>query len=334
MPPKRDAPKSSRRDPLEERLNAISALRREPLGPELLAKLRAALTDPHSLVVARAARVAGDLSLTELEPELIAAFERLMVDPGKLDKGCSACKNIAEALLTLEASAVGVFRRGLRHVQMEPAFGGSIDVAIELRANCAIGLAGCAYGEVVLDLVPLLVDKAEMVRATAARAIAAAARVESEAVLRLKALVGDEEPEVVSECFNGLMRLAPERSFELLERFLRGSDSALRKAAILALGEARHPQGVARLLELWPTEVDRDTRRILLLALATSRRDEAFEFLIELVAEGDLGSAVLALDALAVFPQDGKLRQKIDAAIRASRYVRDLKSRLSGADTE
>lgn len=330
MPPQREAAKPSRRDPLEDRLNAISALRREKTGPELLDKLRSALADKHNLIVARAARVAGDLSLSELEPELIAAFERLMADPARLDKGCSAAKNIAEALLALEVSAVGVFRRGLRHVQMEPAFGGPIDVAIELRGNCAIGLAGCAYAEVVVELVPLLVDKAEMVRATAARAIAAAARVESEAVLRLKALVGDEEPEVVSECLTGLMRLAPERSFDLLERFLRGSDTALKKAAFLALGEARHPKAVARLIELWPDEFDRDSRRVLLLALATSRREEACEFLVELVAESDLGSAVLALDALAVFPQDGKLRQKIDAAIRASRHVRDLKSRLSG----
>jgi HEAT repeat protein len=322
--------KSSRRDPLEERLNAVSALRREAVGPELLAKLRAALADSHNQMVARAARVAGDLALGELEPELKAAFERVMADPYKLDKGCSASKAIVEALLTLEADAPAIFRRGLRHVQKEPAFGGPVDVAIELRANCAMGLAGTAYPEVVVDLVPLLIDPAEFVRSTAARAIASAARVDSEAVLRLKALVGDPEPDVISECLTGLMRLSPERSFDLIEEFLRKDDLFLKKAAMLALGEARHPQAVKRLIELWPSEIDRDARRVLLLALATSRREEAFEFLVELVAESNIAAAVAALDALAVFPQDSRLRRRVDGAIRASRHFRDLRSRLSG----
>lgn len=57
-------------------------------------------------------------------------------------------------------------------------------------------------------------------------------------MLRLKALVGDEEPGVVAECLAGLMRLAPERSFDLIEQFLEKSDPFLRQAALLALGEA------------------------------------------------------------------------------------------------
>jgi HEAT repeat protein len=330
--PTKPTPKSSRRDPLEERLNAVSALRREAPGPELLAKLRAALADPHHLMVARAARVAGDLGLGELEDEMVAAYQRLMADPFKLDKGCSAAKAIVEALLALELDAPAVFRRGLYHRQPEPAFGGPVDVAIELRANCAIGLAGSKLPEVVLELVPLLVDPEERVRHAAARAIAAAARVDSEAVLRLKALVGDEDPDVVAECLGGLMRLSPERSFELVEEFVGHRDPDRRKAAILALGEARHPQAAERLIELWPAEFDRETRRLILLALATSRRAEAFDFLLERIAEGDLAAAVAALDAFATIPRDPQLRGRIDEAIRQSRHRRDLASRLSGED--
>lgn len=326
------APKSaakSRRDPLEERLNAVSALRREAEGPELIGKLRAALADPHHLMVARAAKVAGELALSALEPELAAAFERLMADPARLDKGCAAVKAIAAALLLLGSDRPALFRRGLRHVQLEPAYGGPVDVAIELRANCAIGFAGGSQGEVVVELVPLLVDPAEMVRAAAARSIAAAARVDSEAVLRLKALAGDEDPDVVAECLSGLMRLAPERSFELVEEFLgRRGEPQLRKAAMLALGEARHPRAVTRLLQLWPSELDRDSRRVLLLALATSRREEAFDFLAGLVAAGDLGSAVLALDALELFPKDPGQRSRLEAAILSSPHARDLRARL------
>lgn len=328
MPPKTPA-RAARRDPLEDRLNEISGWRREPEGPELVEKLRAALGDAQNQVVARAAKVTGELGIAALEGDLEASFERLMADPFRRDKGCSATKAIVEALLLMELDAPAVFRRGLRHVQPEPAYGGPVDVAIELRANCALGLAASHLAEVVVELVPLLVDSSEMVRSAAARAIAAAARVESEAVLRLKALVGDEDTDVVAECLGGLMRLAPERSFGLVDEILaRRGDLALRKAAILALGEARHPRAVARLAELWPTEFDRGTRRVLLLALATTRREEAFEFLTALVAEGDLGSAVLALDALELFPKDPQQRERLGAAILSSRHARDLRSRL------
>ncbi len=329
MKPTQASKGPSRRDPLKDRLNAVSALRREPPGPELVAKLRAALADPHNLMVARAARVTGELLLGELAADLEAAFRRVMADPAKLDKGCSASKAIVEALLALEEDTPEVFRRGLLHRQPEPAFGGPVDVAVELRANCAVGLAGSRLPEVVIELVPLLVDPEESVRGAAARAIAAAARVDSEAVLRLKALIGDSEPEVVAECLGGLMRLAPERSFELVERFLDHRDPAQRKAAMLALGESRHERGVSLLLGLWPTEFDRDSRRVLLLALAASRREEALEFLLDRIAEGDLAAAVGALDALATVPRDAQLRQRTDEAIRRSRHHRDLAGRLA-----
>lgn len=320
-------PRRSRRDPLEDQLNAISALRREPHGPEVVAKLRAGLTASHSLLVARAAKVAGEMAISELERELVAAFDRLMVDPFKLDKGCNGTRAIVEALLLLEVDAYSVFLRGIRHVQHEPAFGGTVDVAIELRANSASGLAGCYQAEIVAELVTLLVDQADAVRVAAARAIAAAARNDSEAVLRLKALTGDAEPEVVAECLTGLMRLSPERSFAFVDGFLAGRDLMLRQAAILAFGEARSARAAQRLIQLWPNEIDRNTRRVLLLAIATSRQEVAFDFLVDLVAEGDLGSAMQALDALAAFPQDAALKERVGQAIDASRHQRDLRSR-------
>lgn len=312
---------------LEERLGAVGALRREADGARVLSGLRAALLAEHNMVVARGAQVAAELGLAELGPELVAAFERLMAEPGG-DRGCSGKNALVAALLDLEIHAPAVFRRGLSHVQREPAYGGPVDVAIDLRANCAIGWGRCDEGEVVLELLPLLLDPAEKVRAAAARAIGASGRVDAEAVLWLKALQGDPEREVLAECLIGLARLAPERAMDRLERFLGHEDPALRQAAVVALGEVRQQVAADRLLRQWAREQDRDTRQAVLLALAASRQESAYQFLIDQVGGGDLLSAVLAFDALKVVLHDRALQARIRQAVETSRHRRDLVPRL------
>ena len=322
------ARKKKRTDPVETALAELSALRREADSAVVAARLRAALEDRHNLVVARAAKLVGEFCCDGLEAELVTAFEGLMTDPAKLDRGCHGLRAIVEALVGLEVAAPRVFERGIRHVQMEPAYGGAIDVAIELRANSALGLSACGGSGVVVELVPLLVDKAEMVRIAAARAIGACRRLEAEAVLRLKILVGDEQPEVIVECLGGLLRLAPERSLELAEGHLRASDPTLRQAAVLALGESRLGAAAELLIDHWPRELDREIRRLVPLALVASRREPAFEFLFELVAESNLGDAVLAIDAVAILLTDSKLEERLRRSIARSSHRPDLEHHL------
>ena len=294
MPPKRPT-----RPAIEDQLRELAALRGQAPNPTNLTKLRDALVASQNLVVARAAKVIEDLGLSELAPDLVAAFDRLMAEPSKLDRGCQAMTAIAVALLALEVDAEAVFRRGLAHVQLEPAFGGPNDVAVGLRANSAVGLANCGPGDTVSLLVPLLLDPAPSVRIAAARALGASGKIEAPPVLRLKALVGDEEPEVLTECLAGLLHLEPRTAFDFVDRFLRAPAQLTRQAAILALGEARRPEAVARLLKAWPRELDRDNRRALIIALATSRQDSAFTFLLDLVGGDNGESASFAVEALA-----------------------------------
>jgi HEAT repeat protein len=314
-----------RRDPLEERLDRLGDLREDPDSPATTEALRAALGDRHNLVAAKAARMAAELGKDELASELTAAFDRFL--DAEADRGCHAKTAIAKALVELDHPATRLFRRGIRVVQMEGAYGGPVDVAQELRANCAIGLVNSGHPDAVVELVPLLTDPGLPVRLAAAQGIGASGRAEAEAVLRLKALVGDEEPEVITECLAALLRLAPERSLEFVEPFLASGgpfSGARREAAILALGESRLEEAVGVLRREWGRSHDGDSRRTVLLALVTSRRESALDFLLSLVAEGEPRPAREALSALAIHRRDERIRERVAAAVRASKHSAEL----------
>lgn len=309
-----------RRPSLEDRLDQLSALRRDPDSAETVAALRQALTGKESLLAARAARVTGDLGKTELVPEMLEAFERFMKDPVKTDKGCYAKLEIAKALLEMEHPATALFLRGIRHIQLEPSWGDPVDAAIELRANCALALANSTHPDTVLELVPLLLDQGLPVRLAAAQGIAGAGQLSAEAVLRFKVLVGDEEPEVLMECLVGLLRLSPRRSIELIRPMLgatgprpaeRGEGAARREAAILALGESRMEEAIPLLQEQWKKSYDPESRRMVLLALVTTRRETAVDFLLALIVEGEVAQAREAISALGIHRHDGKIRDRV-----------------------
>ncbi len=326
--------KRRRRPTLEERLDRISDLRRDPDSLETLEELRKNLNGREALAVARAARVAGDLGKEELVPEMLTAFDRFMEDPVKNDKGCLAKTAIAKALVEMEHSATALFRRGLRHVQMEGSYGGPTDAAIELRANCALGFVNSGHPQAVVELVPLLLDEGLPVRLAAAQGIGASGRVEAEAVLRFKALAGDDEPEVVTECLVGLLRLAPGPSLEFTQRFLRPSASRervrsghppLKEAAILALGESRLEAAVPLLAAEWGKCFDRESRRTVLLALVNLRREPALDFLLSVVAEDEPSAAREAVEALAILRHDEKIRERVEGAVERSESSGELR---------
>ena len=218
---------------------------------------------------------------------------------------------------------------------MEPVWGGQVDAAAELRAWCAQGLVESSAPDAVLALVPLLVDSELPPRLAAARSLGSSGRLEAEAVLRLKALMGDDEPEVVGECLGSLLHIEPRTSIDFVASFLEQSEPALIQVAALALGESRHPDAVPPLVETMRRTVDRDIRRTLCMALAVSRQEAAFDALIAWLAEGDEDLAFQALEALALHSHDRKLRDRVaeaveereaagDGAALARRFARDF----------
>ena len=105
---------------VDTKLHRLREARAEPLTPRLISELRDALADKSNFVVAAAAEIVGERGLTELVPDLVAAFRRFLEDPVETDKICKAKLAIVETLHKLDADEEDVYRAAIRHVQPEP----------------------------------------------------------------------------------------------------------------------------------------------------------------------------------------------------------------------
>jgi HEAT repeat protein len=133
-------------------------------------------------------------------------------------------------------------------------------------------------------------------------------------VLRFKALLGDEEPEVISTCLTSLLLLAPARSLAFAESFLEAPDPEERGAAILALGDCRLEAAAALLVSRFE-QLAPEERRLALLALVASRRENALDFVLSEVRTAGEPRAGEALRALASLRHDLRLRERVAAAL-------------------
>jgi hypothetical protein len=176
----------------------IGRLRDAPVE-EALAGLRKALRDRVNLLPAKAAKIAAERRLAELIPDLLKAYERLFENAAERDPQCWGKTAIAKALVALDHRESEPFVRGMRHVQMEPVWGGEEDTATALRGACVLALPACSdmrREDVLRCLVDALTDGKDPVRADAARALAQMGGDEGALLLRLKARVGDKESQV------------------------------------------------------------------------------------------------------------------------------------------
>ncbi|HIJ74601.1 MAG TPA: HEAT repeat domain-containing protein, partial [Candidatus Hydrogenedentes bacterium] len=173
-----------------------------------------------------------------------------------------------------------------------------------LRANCAAALVRIGYPEVLFELVGLVMDPEVEARRGAVRALVRLGAEESELLLRMKALARDAEADVLGECFSGLMNMAPERSLPFVARYLDDADLAVAECAALAIGESRTPEAFATLRRAWDNDLRREFRQMLLLPLALTRQDDAFDFLLDILREAQRDAALAALDALRLYAGD------------------------------
>lgn len=276
-----------------------------------------ALRDPHCLVVARAAEVCGERLLYDLEPELIAAYGRFLDRPAKRDPQCTAKGAIARALVALDSQDVTFYLAGIGYRQPEPVWGGTVDTAVDLRTSCAMGLAATPYPRALIELIALLYEPEPRARAGAARAIACTEPFAAEAVLRGKALAGDPEPDVIGECLAGLLQVAADDSPPFVARFLHDPDPVLRELTALALGGSRLETALNLLREAWESQpLKRDTDRALLRAAVLHRSDQAFEWLLSVVEEGDRASAELLIRELAAYRSNARLHERLAQSVQ------------------
>ena len=300
----------------EAKLARIQALRNQPASPETNLEVRPFLADASSLVVAEAAKVLIDQPASAWAGDLVAAFDRFMIEPEETDKQCRAKIEIVAALNRLEYGEPGVFLRGLTHLQDSRFNEPGQDAAGSLRAFCGLGLARINHPGVVLLLTELLLDRDNTARAGAARALGATGSFAAVPLLRFKVLNSDPLVDVIGECFASLLSLSFEDSLPFVARYLQAPQSPLQEAAVFALAETRRLEALAILTKYWPEALD-DIRESVLVALATFRLPAANDFLIGLIAGKDpMARAVLS--ALAIHRDNPKLTARIAAAVESN----------------
>jgi hypothetical protein len=282
----------------EEQLATLDALRQAPENART-EPLRHALANRNNFIVAKAADLAREFGLTDLTPDLLKAFDRFFENPKKSDPQCWAKNALSRALAAFEIQDAEVLLRGMCHIQMEPVWGGQSDTAGTLRATCALALVQCrslADADLLAHLIELLADTDKAVRTEAARAIEQVGSPSASLLLRLRATLGKDEPEVLGACYSGLLRIEGVKAIPWVSRFLASGDDAAAEAA-LAIAGTHSLDGFEILREAFSTASDPWFRSVLLSAIALTRQDAALEFLLSLVAAESL-NAEAAVEAI------------------------------------
>ena len=302
---------------IEEKLDRLSLLRQAD-RTEAIAGLRTALADRANVVVAKAAKIAGELELQDLTPDLVCAFDRLFEKPVETDPQCWGKNAIAVTLRDFGYQSAAPFLRGLRHIQMEPVWGGREDTAQVLRAACCAALPQCAdltRDEVVRHLIDALTDISDKVRVDAARSIEHMGGADCALLLRLKARIGDKEGHVTGQAFESLLRLERDGAIPFVAEFLDSDDDEICAEAALALGSSRLPEALSILKKAWKRAPHWSQKQVFLRGLSASRLPEAIEFLLDLLKSGREAEAAQALDALALHRDSADIKRMVEEAI-------------------
>jgi hypothetical protein len=268
----------------DEQIAALDALRQLP-QEDRIEPLRKALANRNNFVVAKAADLARESRLEQLTPDLLAAFERFFENPEKNDPQCWAKNALSRALAGFEHQDADTFLRGMRHIQLEPVWGGRSDTAGTLRATCALALVQCrrlSESDLLGYLVDLFADKDKMVRVEVLRAVAQLASPSAVLLLRARAVLGNDEPEVVGACYSGVLSVDGVRAIPWVSKFLTSADDPAGEAA-LAIAGTHSIEGFECLKQHLLDARDPWWRSVLLSAIALCRHEAALEFLLEQV---------------------------------------------------
>jgi hypothetical protein len=306
-------------DPIERSLDRLGELRHADASETAVEEVRQFLRNRSNLVVAKAAKVARELQIKALVPDMVAAFDKLMADAPRLDKRCAATTEIVSALYELNYLEPAPYLAGLKHVQLEASFGPPVDEAAKLRAVSAQGLVRTRCPDALIEVMQLLVDREPAARIGAVRALAVNGGEAGILLLRLKVLTGDVEPAVLGECFAGLLEASPAKSVSFVTKYIDSEDADVAQAAMLALGESRLPAGFEVLREKWTRTVGMPTKKILLASMAASKLDDAIAFLVSLIETESIPTATAALEALSIYRRNERVKQSVSDAVLARR---------------
>lgn len=296
---------------LERTLAELRSIRANPTTPEAHRLLRQVLRSTSSHAIAQAATLVAEATLDQHIPALEAAFDRFLGNGTQRDKGCHAKAAIADTLYQMNHDNAELYLRGIRHIQMEPVWGGQADTATKLRAMCGMALVRMNYPDVLNELALSLADPENPVRLAAAEALGYYGLADAAPLLRLKIAIGDTDPEVTAACLSALLRVDAITGLPFVATLLRHKDQGLAETAALALGESRLAEAFALLQDWWGEQLTPSGSRTALLALAMLRSEESLLFLQALVAQTEPTTARQTLDVLSMYKHDAALRQQL-----------------------
>lgn len=282
----------------EDQVAVLDALRHAPEQARL-DPLRKALTNRNNFIAAKAADLIREFDLRELTPDMLKAFDRFFEHAEKSDPQCWAKNAIGRTLAAFEVQDAVVFLRGMRHIQMEPVWGGRSDSAGTLRATCALALAQCqslTEADLLAHLIDLVTDEDKAVRAEVIRAIEQVGSSSASLLLRQRAVLGNDEPEVLGACYGGILRIEGPRAIPWVARFLATADDSAGEAA-LAIAGTHSSDAFEALRTALTGASDPWFHSVLLSAIALTRHDAAIDFLLDLVKSESLDAegAIAAL---------------------------------------
>jgi len=302
----------------EDQIAALEALRQSPEEARL-APLRKALGNRNNFIVGKATDLVREFHVEQLIPDLLTSFDRFFEKPEKSDPQCWGKNAISRALAALEYQEPEVFLRGMRHIQLEPVWGGVSDTAGTLRATCAFALVQCrgvAETDLLGHLVELLADKDKAVRAEVIRAIEQLGSPSAALLLRLRAVLGNDEPEVMGACYSGVLRIEGVSAIAWVRKFLTSGDDAAAEAA-LAIAGTHSMEGFQVLCESFEKARDPWFLSVLLSAIALTRQDAALEFLLDLVRTESL-HAEAAIEAILRSMPSAELTRRLERLVASN----------------
>lgn len=305
------------RGTLEARLAVVRALGAEPTSAATREALTDALADPSCHVVAAAARHAATHGLRTLGGALVDAYFRFAEVGYEKDRNCTAKLAVAAALHELDHPDPRPHLHGVHHVQLEPAFGDPVDTAVALRCASLAALGGLSDPSFPGLAAERLADPEPHCRSAAARALEAwGDRDLGQALLRFRIRVGEDDPDVLADCFAAVIALGDEDAVRFVVRELEREGAALvvAESAALALGSARIEAALPALFRWVDAQPDEGSRKVGFVAIGLVRCEAALAHLLDRLAEAGPRDRAALLDALEVYAHDPAAAERIRQA--------------------
>ena len=275
---------------------ALAAIRQASTLPpaEAIPLLVDCVKKANALAGIKAIKALAGIHHPSVAPALVALYYYMEESPAKRDNPCDLRMALAEALGDTGAPmAVDVLRLAIATTHVARFGPTPEDMAVGLRATAAIALAkidpDCLHllGLLLFDMASTLpgtqviTDKSP-VRKAAAQGLSLLGGVGGAPLLAVKLKFPQgEDVEVLAECIESLVHIAPTWLMEIITPYLMGKNTYLATITAMALAETQRAKALPVLLDAFEA-ASWAGKEGLALAIGLTRCGAAREFLLEI----------------------------------------------------